>query len=134
MNRILGSIAIGTVALVMNGCAWGPWGTGPGGTMPAFIYTDKAVYPASNTSSTVHNLTTDDFEIGGTVVAEGSMENILGVIARGDNGYQNLLTQARAAGADDVINVRIDVRHSNVLTFYVKTDIILTGQAVTYKR
>jgi uncharacterized protein YbjQ (UPF0145 family) len=134
MNKLLTTLAVGAIALVMNGCAWGPWGTGPGGTYPAFVYSDNVVYPASNTSSTVHQLTTDDFTIGGTVVATGEMENILGIIARGDNGYQNLLKQARAQGADDVINVRTDVQHSNILSLYVKTQITLTGQAVTYNR
>ena len=133
MKKVMSLMAVAAAALTLGGCAWGPSNTGPAGTMPAFIYSDNIVYPAANTSSTQYTLTTDDFDIRGTVVATGEMTNILGIIASGDNGYQALLAEARSQGADDVINVRVDVKHSNILSFYVVDTITLTGQAITFK-
>lgn len=133
MKKLVSFVAVAAAALTLGGCAYGPAGTGPAGTYPAFIYSDNVVYPAANTSSTVYNLDTDDFDIRGTVVATGEMTNILGIIAQGDNGYQALLAEARSQGADDVINVRVDVKHSNILSFYVVDTITLTGQAITFK-
>ncbi len=120
-------------AAMITGCAWGPSSYGPGSTHQAFIYTDNMIYPASNTSGTTYNLDTDDFEIKGSVMASGEATNILGIIASGDNGYELLLDEARAQGCDDVINVRMDVKHTNILTFYVKNETTLMGQGIKWK-
>lgn len=132
MRKVLALSALAAVA-VLSGCAMGPAGAGPGGTCPAFIYTDGQIYPAANTSSTVYNLDTDDFEIKGTVTASGEATNILGIISSGDNGYEMLLEEARAQGCDDVLNVRMDIKHTNILTFYVKDETTLIGQGVKWK-
>ena len=126
-------IAIAGAAL-MTGCAYGPFATPAGGTWPAFVYTDGQVYPSLNTSGTEYQLTTDDFEIRGTVVATGEAMNILGIFAEGDNGYASLMEEARAQGCDDVMNVRVDTRHTNILSLYVKDEVILTGQGVRWTR
>lgn len=131
-SKVLALAAVAATA-VLGGCAMGPAGAGPGGTSPAFIYTDGQIYPAANTSSTVYNLDTDDFEIKGTVTASGEATNILGIISSGDNGYEMLLEEARAQGCDDVLNVRMDIKHTNILTFYVKDETTLIGQGVKWK-
>ncbi len=121
-------------AAMITGCAIGPTSYGPASTGPAFIYTDNMVYPAANTSGTTYELTTDDFEIKGTVMASGESTNLLGIIASGDNGYQTLLEEARAQGCDDVMNVRMDVRHTQIVgPIYQKTETTLMGQGVKWK-
>ncbi len=132
-SKVLAALLTTLAAVMLTGCAGWPASFGPSGTTPAIIYTDGQVYPAANTSSTVYNLTTDDFEIKGTVMAQGEADNILGIISRGDNGYQSLLAEARAQGCDDVMNVRMDVTFSNIFVFYSKVNTTLTGQGVKWK-
>lgn len=132
-SKFVAAFAACLSAAILSGCAWGVSSFGPGGTSPAIIYTDGQVYPAANTSSTVYNLDTDDFEIKGTVVASGSADNILGIYAKGDNGYQSLLAEARTQGCDDVLNVRADVKYTNIFVFYTKVETTLTGQGVKWK-
>lgn len=135
MMRRLSTLLFAAVAVALfSGCAFGPMGYGPGGTMPAFVYTGGQVYPAENTSTTQYTLTTDDFEIRGTVVAEGEAVNILGIISHGNNGYEALMSEARLLGADDVMNVRVDVSYTNFLFFYSKVNTRLSGQGVRWKR
>jgi len=135
MRNILASIAaIGAVAIMATGCAFGPASYGPGGAPPAFVYANSQTFPADNTSGTVYKLTTDDFEIRGTVTAEGKSTNILGILSEGNNGYEALLAEARSQGADDVMNVRVDVSYTNILFIYQKVNTRLSGQAVRWTR
>ena len=126
----LASVLVAGTAL--TGCMV-PYGTGQSSVPPAGVYSNGIVYPATNTSSTVYQLTTDDFEIRGTVMAEGEATNILYIIAEGDNGYRRLIEQAQAQGADDVMNVRTDVEWTNILFFYSMSRTYLTGTAVKWK-
>jgi len=131
-SKLFAGLATCFTAVVLSGCAFGIGQFGPGGTMPAIIYTEGQVYPALNTSGTTYNLTTDDFSIKGTVVAEGEAKNLLGIYATGDNGYQSLLEEARAQGCDDVMNVRMDVAYTNIFVFYTEVHTTLMGQGVKW--
>ncbi|MBI5154636.1 hypothetical protein HZA57_05310 [Candidatus Poribacteria bacterium] len=121
------------VALLGAGCMTGSSFTGAAGPPSAFFISDNLGYPAVNTSSTVYNLDTDDFEIRGTVVVEGHAQNIFGLFASGDNGYELLLKEARDIGCDDVINVRTDVHYTNYFFFYYQVRTVLSGQAIKWK-
>lgn len=132
-RKFLGVLLASAAVMMLSGCAGGPFSTGPSGTWPAFVYSDQLTYPSANFSSTQYQLTTDDFEIRGTVVARGESQNILGIIAQGDNGYQSLLAEARSQGGDDVMNIRVDTKVTNILSLYWKVETVLTGQAVSWK-
>lgn len=115
------------VSMTLAGCSIGPAGAF---TTP---FTDSQSYPAANTSMTVYQLDSDDFEIKGTVEAEGSASTILFFFSSGDNGYASLMREARALGCDDVMNVRVDTEVTNYFFVYTSVKTRLTGQGVKWK-
>lgn len=133
MNAKTTLLAGAAVAMLSTTGCMLPYATGTASVPPAAIISNGLVYPGENTSSTVYQLTTADFEIRGTVMAEGKATNIFFIIAEGDNGYRNLLQQAQALGADDVMNVRTDVEWTNYLGVYSEARVYLTGTAIKWK-
>lgn len=106
----------------------------PGGVGHGVIVGD-ITYPCFINSITHITLNTDDFEIIETVTAETSSTSILGLFGVGDNGYGKLFAKARAAGADDVINVKADTREQSVLMgFWKQATTKLTGTAIRWKK
>ena len=80
-------------------------------------------------------LDTDDFEILKTVTAETSSTNFLGIVGSGDSGYLKLFEKARDAGADDVVNIKVDTRRQSILAgFYTKSTTTLMGTAIRWKK
>lgn len=83
---------------------------------------------------TQFRIDTDDFSILKTVTAEASSTNVLGLFGAGDSGYGKLFEQARAAGADDVINIKCDTRQQSFLGgFWTRATTKLTGTAIKWK-
>ena len=74
------------------------------------------------------------FTFVGTVVAETSSTSILGAAASGDGGFGKLYEAAKAAGGDDVINIRTDVDYSNILGVYLATTTKWYGVAIKYNK
>jgi|LGVC01.1.fsa_nt_gb hypothetical protein len=106
----------------------------PGGVGHGVIVGD-VTYPCFINSITHITLDTDDFEILETVTATTSSTSILGLFGVGDNGYGKLFEKARAAGADDVINVKADTREQSILMgFWKRATTKLTGTAIRWKK
>jgi len=106
----------------------------PGGVSHGVLMGD-ITYPCFINSTTYINLDTDDFDIIETVTAETSSTSVLGLFSEGDNGYGKLFEKARAAGADDVINVKADTREQRILMgFWTQATTKLTGTAIRWKR
>jgi hypothetical protein len=106
-----------------------PVSVGNGSLMGAVTYPNQVM------GHTQFQITSNDFEIIGSVSATGKSLGILGMIAVGDNGYSQLWDKARKMGADDVINVRVDTRVSSVLGGFVfrRASILLSGTAIRWK-
>ncbi|MCB1327119.1 MAG: hypothetical protein H7A21_03935 [Spirochaetales bacterium] len=84
--------------------------------MQACLLTDVQVPgPAENTTS--YQFTSGDFEVLGTVEAEGEIETILGLVQLGGNGRSALYRKARDMGGHEVINYVFDLEGYAVLTF-----------------
>lgn len=126
-------------SLLLSGCAIpglgggpttqiGPSGVGQGG-----LFTHVS-YPSENTSTTRYELTSDDFEILGPVTGRGSSMNILGIVAMGESGYEKALNQARAGGADELMNLRLDTDFTNILGLFKKSETVVTGTAIRWKK
>src|SRR5690606_23796187 len=97
----------------------------------------------------VFDMSEDKFDVVGVVSSETTSENILGIVSSGGGGLAELLAEAKAAGGDDVINLKADsfrksigfpVPFSSVLfsaaglTFYTKSELTLIGTAIKYKQ
>ena len=134
MKRSFSIILVLLLALFVAGCGIGyrsvPHAQGIVGGMISHAVT----YPSSNFSHTQFRIDSNDFDIIRTVSATGKSVSILGLFASGDNGYSKLFAEARAAGADDVINIKIDTRQTRVLIFFGTCQTVLTGTAIKWKK
>lgn len=75
-----------------------------------------------------------DYDILGRVELTGTRKAILGFNIGGGATYSDLLDKAvKQYGADEVINVTLDHKTTDVGIFYVDTGWILTGLAIKYK-
>ena len=99
-------------AVGLVGCA-GFGGPGVTGAFPGTIMTN-ATYPGTAQWSEV-SYKVNDYEVIGEVNADAVSTSILGILASGDSGYIKLYKAAKAQGADDVINVKIDCKYYNIL-------------------
>ena len=95
------------------------------------IYTN-VTYPATNTSRTEYRFDTGDFDIVGPVRGEGASNSILGMFSFGDSGYSEALSNARRMGADDIANLRSDMRYFNFLWIYSRVDTVVTGTGIKW--
>ncbi len=106
----------------------------PVGVTHGFAFGD-VTYPTLLNSHTEIKLDTDDFEIIKTVSVEATSMNVLGIVGLGDNGYIKLFEKARMAGADDIINIKVDTQTQSILTFvYRKATTKLTGTAIRWRK
>ncbi|HOS38140.1 MAG TPA: hypothetical protein PLG31_00300 [Spirochaetota bacterium] len=62
-----------------------------------------------------YKLTTEDFQILGTVSASGTIRNVLFLVWWGGNGFAALEEKAKAMGGDDIINYTFDVESTGIL-------------------
>lgn len=107
------------------------------------------VYPVTNLNQVTFDMNADKFDVVGVVSSKTESENILGVVSSGGGGLAELLAEAKAAGGDDVINLKADsfkksiglpIPFSSVLleaagiTFYAKQELTLIGTAIKYKQ
>jgi flagellar basal body L-ring protein FlgH len=120
------------VALMFAGCAMSG-AMPPSGATPGSIVGD-VTYPGVNFNSTQYQFTRADFEIICPVTAEAESSSILGIIASGDSGYARLYEKAKAAGADDVICVKVDTHYYNIFAFYSRVSTKLHGIAIKWTK
>ena len=120
-----------SMATGMVGCAR----FGPGGAAPGFIYS-SVTYPNTLNPNMEYQIifNYDDIEILGPVQATAASKWVAFVYSSGDSGYGSLMDQARAMGADGVMNVTIDTQFNWYGLVYAKVTTKLTGQAYRYRR
>jgi hypothetical protein len=80
-----------------------------------------------------------DIQVMGTVKVKYTSHGILGIIPEisliswGDkSSYVALLDEAKKLGADDVVNLKVDLVSSRVLFFYNERTWVATGLAIKY--
>ena len=119
--------------VLVIGCA-GMAGFGPSAAYPGTIM-NNTTYPGANFNGTSYQFTKDDFKILGTVTAEAKSSSILGIIASGDSGYTKLYDEAKKQhNADDVICVKVDTHHYNILGIIAKTTTKMHGVAIQWTK
>jgi hypothetical protein len=101
--------------------------------------TNGAMYTALNVPSMSNAVTNfqqagPGFTTMGTVEAEGSAANIIGIISTGDTAYKTLMDKAKAGGAEAITDVYYDAKILNILGLYCKVDLHLYGTGVKYKK
>lgn len=134
MRSLMVAVVVLSGVLVLTGCARFSHVSHPEGVSAGNLVGD-VTYPVFSSERTEFKFDTDDFVIVRTVTAEASSSNVLGLFGSGDNGYGKLFEEARAAGADDVINIKVDTREQKILIgFYTKATTKLTGTAIKWKR
>jgi hypothetical protein len=125
------NLCILVCAIALVGCAGFGGPSGVTGAFPGTIYT-QAIYPAYASWGQVEYKR--DFDIVGEVNGDAESSSILGIICTGNSGYAKLYEAAKAKGADDVINVKIDTHYSNILGVYSKVITKLSGVAIKWKK
>ena len=111
-----------------------------GGVMPGFLYGD-GTYPSMKDSFTEFKYEAKDFDVLGTVTGQGESMNILFLVSLGDNGYQQLLRQAKEKypDMDALINFYWDTKFFNIgwpyptLPLYQRAQNIVTATVIKYK-
>lgn len=117
--------------ILSSGCAR----IGPGGAAPGFIYSD-VTYPNKLNPNMEYRIVFDreDIEILGPVESQSTSRWAAFVYSGGDSGYADLLEEARAMGADGVMNVTVDTNFQWYFILYAKVTTKLTGVAYRYVR
>ncbi|MBU42301.1 MAG: hypothetical protein CMN76_03705 [Spirochaetaceae bacterium] len=90
--------------------------------------------PGPTNGITTFQLDSDDYQILGTVEAEGTIYSILGLFNYGGQGFSALREKALKMGGDDVINVQTDLEVFGVLFFvYNEFRWKATGTVIRYR-
>jgi hypothetical protein len=130
---VLVKLVLASPLLVITGCAGFSGGVGPSGVSLG-SFAGNVTYPSLLAQRTDFVLDTDDFTVIGPVSAQTSSMNVLGIVGAGSSGYGELLKAARAKGADDVMNIKLDTQRMSILSIYTRSTTILTGTAIRWKR
>lgn len=80
------------------------------------IYRDIRV-PGLGTNYTQYIISSDDFQILGTVETEGVYTDWLMLVVTGETGYRELLDKSKALGGDEIINYRFEIEETSILFF-----------------
>ena len=107
---------------------------GLGTALPGSIIHDQ-VRPGYDSVGNGFQLRSENgFTFVKAVTATTTSTSILGAAASGKGGFGALYEQARAAGGDDVINIRTDVKYSNILGVYLAAEVTWYGVAIQYNK
>ncbi|MGF1572536.1 MAG: hypothetical protein ACFCU1_05635 [Sumerlaeia bacterium] len=130
-RHYLYSLLFSAFLLLQTGCA----SIGPGGAAPGFIYSDTT-YPNDLNPNMQHQILfdRDDIELLGPVDASAKSTWIAFVYSGGDSGYAELMRQARAQGADGVMNVTVDTNFQWYFILFAKVTTKLSAQGYRYRR
>jgi hypothetical protein len=82
---------------------------------------------------TIYQLTTDDFQILGTVEEEGIIKNILFAVSWGGEGFKALEEKAKKMGGDDIINYSFDIEQYGIFIFYNTYTWKARGTVIKYR-
>lgn len=97
------------------------------------IYTEVRA-PGYAANLTTYTLTSDDYQILGTVETQGEFVVWFFVYLKGETGYSELLGKSKALGGDDIINYRFEAESKNIfLLIYSKIRWNASALAIKYR-
>lgn len=132
-NRSLGFVLVLlSSVLVLSGCA-GSRSIGSPIGASAMVVND-VTYPTDYRSSTQFQLRKADFKVVGPIKVSVVSTSMLGIISSGDVGYGTLMEEARKkyGKVDALIDIMVDTHYYKILSLYVRTETILSANAITY--
>ena len=89
--------------------------------------------PLVTNKGTMFQLNSDDFQILGTVEAEGELKSVLFLVAWGGEGFQILEEKAKKMGGDDLMNFSMDFHAWGVFLFYNTAKWKARGTVIKYR-
>lgn len=120
----------------LAGCAkFGTTNVAPGGVDSAGIFS-RITYPSARETPLVrYTFTHDDIEILGIVEGKGVSVSVLGIVATGDNGFGEMMAQAREKypNMDGVINIQWDTKCQNVCSGFIYNKVYSSVEAVAMR-
>ena len=139
MRIVITCLVLGIVVVFSAGC--GTINMPHGGVQPGAIYGD-GTYPSMKDSYTKFEFGAEDLEVLGTVTGGGESSNVLLLFSQGDNGYQQLLRNAKQKypDMDALINFYWDTKYFNVgwpyppIPLYQRARSEVTATAVKFKK
>lgn len=138
--RVIICLVFGLIVVFSAGC--GTVNLPQGGVFPGAVYGD-GVYPSMKDSHTKYEFDAKDVEVLGAVTGEGESFNVLLLFSQGDNGYQQLLKNAKKKypKMDALINFYWDTKYFNFgvpwpipLPVYQRARSEVTAIAIRYKK
>lgn len=125
------SLALAVLLAATTGCITE---LGPGGAAPGLVLSNVS-YPNHLNPGMAYEIQfeRDDIEVLRPVETTSSSRWYFIFYSAGDSGYAKLMDQARAQGADGVMNVTVDTTYHNTFIFYAKVTTRLTGVAYRYR-
>lgn len=138
MRIVITSLVLGVIVVLGAGC--GTVNMPHGGVYPGIVY-GEGTYPSMKDSYTRFEFGADDFEVLGTVTGGGESFNLLFLFSQGDNGYQQLLRNAKQKypDMDALINFYWDTKYFNIgwpwppLPLYQRAQSEVTATAIRFK-
>lgn len=129
-KNFLFAVGVTAVSILVTGCTG--INTPPSGTMPNAIYTNTAAGIFVNTP--VRPLVEKYKVINQHAVGEAVSTSYFGLVAVGDSTFSAAFDEIlkNNEGADDVIDIKVDVRKDSVLLSIINTTLIVRGTAIKY--
>ncbi len=108
----------------------------PSGTSSGMLFQNQTYGGKDGSSKAEARISTvDTYSIVGPVSVSGDAKSFLGLLGMGNTGYGLLVKEAKKAGADDIINVYADTKHTSVLLgLYTSSTVTYYGTAIKYNR
>ncbi|XDD51845.1 hypothetical protein AB3N59_09060 [Leptospira sp. WS92.C1] len=73
--------------------------------------------PGLGTNHTQYVISSDDFQILGTVEAEGIYTDWFLLVLTGETGYKELVDKSKTLGGDEIMNYRFEIEETSILFF-----------------
>jgi hypothetical protein len=139
MRILINTLLLGIIVVLGAGC--GTINIPHGGVQPGLVY-GNGTYPSLKDSHTRFEFGSDDIEVLGTVTGGGESFNVLFLFSAGDNGYQQLLRDAKEMypDMDALINFYWDTKFFNIgwpyppLPLYQRATSEVTATVVRFKQ
>jgi len=129
-KSIIFTVIAMSVSILLSGCTG--INTPVTGTMPGTIYTDTSC--AVFISNPVRPLVEEYKVIRQNVVGTATSRGWLWIVSTGSSTYEAAYKDAmkHLNGADDIIDVKVDVTKKGLFMFGVETIVTLRGTAIKY--
>ncbi|TGK35206.1 hypothetical protein EHQ12_11110 [Leptospira gomenensis] len=103
------------------------------------VFTQSCIYrdirvPGLGTNFTQYVVSSDDFQILGTVETEGVYTSWFMLVVLGETGYRELLDKSKGLGGDEIMNYRFEIQETSVLFFvWNRIKWKATAQAIKFR-